>query len=251
MNGRIQLSRCHETVIFTCLMLVLFTVIPGCNIGGSFKGFDGISPGGSSSNPSQTISLSSTELDFGSVPSGSVKTQPISISNHGSEDLLLNDLYLENSSEFSLNIGQGVTISNNQPYIVSPGQSVMIELQFQPSTTGYYATILHIYCNDPGSSNIDIHLYGNGVDISVPSSDVTLSWVAPSTNADGSPLTDLSGFKIYYGNAPGNYTQSIDTGISTTYTFKGLAPGSWYFSVTAYDDSGNESSFSTEVSTNI
>jgi len=31
-----------------------------------------------------------------------------------------------------------------------------------------------------------------------------LSWNAPSTNEDGTPLTDLAGYKIYYGTATGN-----------------------------------------------
>ena len=46
----------------------------------------------------------------------------------------------------------------------------------------------------------------------------TLSWTAPTQNDDGSPLTDLAGFKIYYGTAPGNHPTSIqiaNPGITT------------------------------------
>ena len=53
----------------------------------------------------------------------------------------------------------------------------------------------------------------------------TLSWVAPSTNEDGTPLTDLAGYKIYYGTASGNYTQNIDAGNVTTYAFTNLTDG--------------------------
>ncbi len=81
--------------------------------------------------------------------------------------------------------------------------------------------------------------------------DVTLSWDPPTTNADGTPLTDLAGYKVYYGNASGNYTSNLDVGNVTTYTVTGLQPGTYYFAVTAYDTSGNESDFSNEVSTTI
>jgi hypothetical protein len=45
----------------------------------------------------------------------------------------------------------------------------------------------------------------------------TLSWTAPSENSDGSALTDLGGFKIYYGGALTQLTNSI------TLTNPGLA----------------------------
>jgi hypothetical protein len=32
----------------------------------------------------------------------------------------------------------------------------------------------------------------------------TLTWDAPTTNADGTPLTDLAGYRIYYGTTSGN-----------------------------------------------
>lgn len=82
--------------------------------------------------------------------------------------------------------------------------------------------------------------------------DATLSWDAPTTNEDGTPLTDLSGYKIYYGTSSGNYSQSIDVGNITTYTVGNLTEGVTYFFVaTAYDTSANESNYSNEVSKTI
>ena len=82
---------------------------------------------------------------------------------------------------------------------------------------------------------------------------VRLSWNAPATNEDGTPLTDLAGYMLYYGrtsgNSGGNYEFSVDVGNQTTYTLPGLQDGQlYYFSVTAYDTSDNESGFSNEVS---
>ncbi|MFZ3137393.1 MAG: fibronectin type III domain-containing protein, partial [Thermodesulfovibrionales bacterium] len=79
-----------------------------------------------------------------------------------------------------------------------------------------------------------------------------LSWEAPTTNEDGTSLTDLAGYKIYYGTTTGNYTQNIDVGNVTTYTFSNLTNGSTYiFVATAYNTARIESSYSNEVSKSI
>ncbi len=80
---------------------------------------------------------------------------------------------------------------------------------------------------------------------------VTLTWEAPSTNADGTVLTDLAGYKVYYGRESGNYAEVKDVGSVTavsTDELPDIQSGTWYFAVTAYDTSGNESGYSNEVS---
>jgi len=79
----------------------------------------------------------------------------------------------------------------------------------------------------------------------------TLTWMAPTTNTDGSPLTDLAGYKIYYGTAQGVYTTTIDVGNVTTYIINNLAPGTYYFVTVSYNTSGNESAYSNEISKTI
>ncbi len=83
-----------------------------------------------------------------------------------------------------------------------------------------------------------------------------LTWDAPSSYTDGSPLTDLAGYKIYYGTAHGNYTSSINVGNTTSISVADLsssvpASGLYYLAVTAYDTAGNESTFSNEVSISL
>lgn len=75
---------------------------------------------------------------------------------------------------------------------------------------------------------------------------VTLSWQAPTMNTDGTALTDLAGFKIYYGLAPGDYTEEIriDSPGITTYLVENLSPNTWYFATTAFNTSNVESDFS-------
>jgi fibronectin type 3 domain-containing protein len=88
---------------------------------------------------------------------------------------------------------------------------------------------------------------GGGTGITYPGS-ATLSWDAPTLNADGSPLTDLAGYKIYYGTSSRSYSVVlISMGTATSYVVSNLANGTYYFAVTAINNSGGESDFSNEV----
>ncbi len=80
------------------------------------------------------------------------------------------------------------------------------------------------------------------------SGSVALSWNAPTLNEDGSPLTDLSGYKIYYGTSSNDYQYQLDVGSVTSVNLSNLAPGTYYFRLAAYDKAGNESDPSGEIS---
>lgn len=84
---------------------------------------------------------------------------------------------------------------------------------------------------------------------STSSSDASLSWTAPTANTDGTPLTDLSGYRIYYGNAPDALTQqvTISNADTTQYVVSNLSPGAWYFAVKAYNSADAESDLSPVV----
>jgi Fibronectin type III domain len=85
------------------------------------------------------------------------------------------------------------------------------------------------------------------------SSSVTLGWQAPTQNTDGSPITDLAGYKIHYGTASDDYTQTVElnnAGLSR-YVVDNLPSGTYYFAVTAYNSKGVESNMSAEVSTKV
>ena len=78
--------------------------------------------------------------------------------------------------------------------------------------------------------------------------DKTMMWQAPTTNEDGSPLTDLAGYQVYSGMASGQYGAPIDVKNVTSYKFTFPDDGKRHYAVvTAYDTSGNESKFSNEI----
>jgi len=88
-----------------------------------------------------------------------------------------------------------------------------------------------------------------------PTSNITLSWVAPTTREDnnGLSLADIAGYKIYYGTTQGIYTSSaaVNDGSATGYTVNNLVSATYYFVVTTIDMDGRESQYSTEATLSI
>jgi hypothetical protein len=81
----------------------------------------------------------------------------------------------------------------------------------------------------------------------------TLSWVPPTLNVNGSPLTNLAGYRIYWGTSQGTYPSSvtIDNPAVSAYVVQPLTPGQWFFVVTARSATGSESAFSNVASKTI
>lgn len=89
--------------------------------------------------------------------------------------------------------------------------------------------------------------------VAVASGSATLMWTPPTQNTDGSALTNLAGYRIYWGTAAGSYTSSVDIGNPglTTYVVENLVPGTYYFAVTARNSAGIESALSDGASKTI
>jgi hypothetical protein len=87
----------------------------------------------------------------------------------------------------------------------------------------------------------------------VATGSATLSWTPPTTNTDGSPLTNLAGYKVYWGTSQGNYSNSatLNNAGLTTYVIENLTPGTWFFVATAFNTAGIESTFSGVASKTI
>jgi len=110
--------------------------------------------------------------------------------------------------------------------------------------------------------------------LALPVGTATLTWDPPTTNTDGTTLTDLAGYKLYYGTGSGAYTVNVSipcgtlpcpgfvsnppsdlerqqkiSSHPTIIAVSGLEDNrAWYFAATALDTPGNESGFSNEVS---
>ena len=122
-----------------------------------------------------------------------------------------------------------------------------------PATTSYADTGLSVgtYSYTVAARDAAGNISPNSASVSVttppppPSNSASLAW-------DAVTAPTFSGYRVYFGTAPGTYLQSLGQGISvgnvTAYTITGLASGSqYYFAVTAFDTLGVESPYSNEV----
>lgn len=82
---------------------------------------------------------------------------------------------------------------------------------------------------------------------------VTLSWLPPTQNADGTPLMDLAGYRIQYGRDAEDLRQSVSivNPSVNTYLVEQLSAGTWYFAVFAVRNNSIESLPSVVVSKTI
>lgn len=105
---------------------------------------------------------------------------------------------------------------------------------------GTYAGIV-ISVSD-GTTSVSLAAFTIGV-TQVATGTATISWIPPTQNTDGSPLTDLGGYRIYYGTSQTNLAQMVELtnpGL-TSYMVQNLSPATWYFSMRAFRTNGTES----------
>jgi len=105
---------------------------------------------------------------------------------------------------------------------------------------GSYANIV-ISVSD-GKSTVSLPAFGIAVN-QVSFGSATLSWTPPTSNTDGSTLTNLAGYRIIYGTSSSALTQSVQVANPSisTYVVEGLEPATYYFAVRAYTTNGAES----------
>ena len=144
------------------------------------------------------------------------------------------------------------------------GDTLTFQIQNQPSWAEFDAKTGRVYgqptLGDVGTfSNIVISV-SDGQDSASLSAftitvsqaslgSVTLNWQPPSQNTDGSPLTDLAGYRLYFGKSSRQYNNeiTIDNPGLTTYVVDNLSPDTYYFAATAVNAEGMESAYSGEA----
>jgi hypothetical protein len=72
---------------------------------------------------------------------------------------------------------------------------------------------------------------------------VTVSWSPPTTNADGTPITNLAGYRIYYGRSADSLESVaiVDNPGITRQVIGDLSPDTWFFAMTSINGDGLES----------
>jgi Putative Ig domain len=148
------------------------------------------------------------------------------------------------------------------------GATLTFAIQNKPSWATFNASTGEL-AGTPGASEVGNY---NGIEISVSDGaatsalptfgisvtqssigSATLSWIPPTTNTNGTPLTNLAGYRIYYGTNSSSLNQSVhiaNPGIAS-YAIDNLSPATWYFSVVSYNSANIESTLSEVVSKTI
>ncbi|HUO66542.1 MAG TPA: putative Ig domain-containing protein, partial [Gammaproteobacteria bacterium] len=82
--------------------------------------------------------------------------------------------------------------------------------------------------------------------VSSAAGSIVLSWDPPTQRDDGTPLTNLAGYRLHWGTALGHYPNlaSIPNPGVATYVVDQLPSGTYYLVATAYDSTGMESGYS-------
>jgi Fibronectin type III domain len=132
------------------------------------------------------------------------------------------------------------TSTNATSCAASGGWSGAVAINGSQGTGAINATTVYtLNCTGAGgttsqSTTVTVNASTNGT--------ATLSWNAPTTNTDGTPVTALAGYHIYYGATQGAMTQSfaVNGAGTSSYEITGLTAGTWYFSVTADAADGTE-----------
>ncbi len=133
----------------------------------------------------------------------------------------------------------GSTPTNKDYYAGAPDRDHQFTVSGLPSSGTIY---VRYYTRTCGTCDWEPQTHSYQMNSGASSSNsAVLQWAANQES-------DLAGYRVYHGTTSGNYGSSKDVGKQTAYQYTNLASNTThYFSVTAYDLSGNESSPTPEV----
>jgi hypothetical protein len=120
-----------------------------------------------------------------------------------------------------------------------------------PAAAGSFAGIAILVTD--GQATASLPAFSIDVTEIVGTGSAQLSWTKPTTNTDGTPLSDLAGYRIYYGRLPDAPSDQLQVANpdATSAAINGLSSGTWYFSIASYTTACVESERTKPVWTSI
>lgn len=121
-----------------------------------------------------------------------------------------------------------------------------------PTVTGTYSNI--VITTSDGAASASLPAFNIAVSTATQqTSTATLSWTAPTQNTDGTSLSNLSEYRVYYGTSSGNLNNVVSvSGTANSYVVSGLTVGTtYYFAVSTVNAVGLESDQSAVISKTI
>ena len=179
-----------------------------------------------------TIGMSPTSLAFNATAGGNnPSTQNILITNTGTGTLTW-------------------TVTDNANWLTATqsGNSVVASINITGLAAGNYSGVITVSASGAANTPQTVPVTLTVAAAPQPTTgSVTLSWSANSES-------DLAGYKVYRATNSGGYGAPIATltAGTTQYVSSGLAKGfTYFFVITAYDQAGNESPYSSETSKSV
>ncbi len=179
-----------------------------------------------------TIGLSPASLTFNATAGGNnPSNQTIAITNTGTGSLTW-------------------TVTDNANWLTATqsGNSVVTSVNIAGLAAGNYNGVITVAASGATNTPRTVPVTLTIAAATQPTTGtVTLSWVPNSES-------DLAGYKVYRATASGGYGAPIATVPAGTsqYVSSGLAKGfTYFFVITAYDEAGNESPYSSETSKSL
>ena len=226
--------RCRVSARVVVCGLVVLGALAGC--GGSGGSTAGGSPASSTASSAPTVKAMQISTDAaaqGSVSVGQTFKLTPNVTGGNGQTLTF-------------------SVANAAPWMTFNASTGVLTGTPTATDVGTYANIV-ISVSDGQESAAAAPFTIQVVGANAAAGTADVSWTPPTTNTDGSTLTDLAGYNIYYGTSPNALNQQVQvTTIGVTnYVINGLTSGTWYFAVTAYTSTGTESSLSNVASKTI
>ena len=225
--------RIRESVRVIVCGLVVLGALTGCGGGGSAAYLTTGSSTSSSATTVKAMQITTSAAAQGSVSVGQTFTLTPNVSGGNGKTLTF-------------------SVANAAPWMTFNTSTGMLTGSPTASDVGTYSNVV-ISVSDGQQSASAAPFTIQVVAAGAATGTADVSWTPPTTNTDGSTLTDLAGYNIYYGTSPNALNQEVQVptiGV-TNYVISGLTSGTWYFAVTAYSSAGTESSLSNVASKTI
>ncbi len=233
----ITFRRVYSLLILIALACLSFA---GCGGGSQASGNSGSSSlsgtGGSTSAPAATFTPAS--LTFSKQGLNSVSSaESVTLTNTGNASLSL----------ASVSVSGDFAQTNNCGSALSSGASCTISVTFTPTATGTRTGAISLTDNGPSSPQ-QVSLSGTGVATTsgtgvAATPSVTLSWSESSSS--------VVGYNVYRSTRSGTaYTEiNLSLVVGQSYTDASVSAGqTYYYVVTAVNESGVQSAYSAQVS---
>jgi hypothetical protein len=218
---------------FLCLAIGL-SLLAGCGGGGGTVSAPTTPPGTTPPPPPpSSFTFSVTTLDFGSVTTGTPKTQSVTMTNGGSASVTVTQISASDA-EFTLT---GVVL----PLTLSASQSATATVTFNPAKTGLINATITVSSSTGALGTLPVR--GTGLQPLAHSVDVT--WTASTSPG-------VVRYNVYRSTVAGGPYTVIGSVTGTTFTDLNVTAGATYFYVvTSVDSSSIESVVSGERSATV